>query len=252
MKILFLCSGNATRSIIAQAIANFHGGADVQAFSAGTKPSEIKPEVLALLQHKGIKTDSLYSKHLDTYQGEHFDVVVTLCDEVRAECEHQLQGQHILPWEIASPSARHSANALQQTLFEINEQVTALLDQKKIRPDEISPLLFYKCLADDIRLKTLAMLNVEGELCVCELMIALEQESQPKVSRHLSQLKKAGILCDRKYKKWVFYSINPTLPEWMQAVINTTVLHQPNYIALELKRLSSMGERPSQAAACCE
>lgn len=116
---------------------------------------------------------------------------------------------------------------------------------------QLSPLQFYKSLADEIRLKTLAMLVVEGELCVCELMAALEQDSQPKVSRHLAQLKKAGILCDRKQKQWVFYSINPRLPSWMKTVIETTVVSRPDYIEEELVRLNAMGERPIRMATCC-
>ncbi|NKC20706.1 metalloregulator ArsR/SmtB family transcription factor [Pseudoalteromonas sp. S4498] len=116
---------------------------------------------------------------------------------------------------------------------------------------QLSPLQFYKSLADEIRLKTLAMLMLEGELCVCELMVALEQDSQPKVSRHLAQLKKAEIVCDRKQKQWVFYSINPRLQPWMKAVIEATVVNQPEYIEVELGRLNMMGERPTRMVACC-
>ncbi|MCG7539232.1 metalloregulator ArsR/SmtB family transcription factor [Pseudoalteromonas sp. OF7H-1] len=251
MKILFLCSGNSTRSILAQALANFHGGSDVHAYSAGTKPSTVNATTLSMLRRLGINTDNLYSKHLNEYKDEHFDVVVTLCSEVQSECEGKLQGEHVLAWDIASPAERSCSSAYEQTLFDINEQVISLLREGKSQHTLLTPLQFYKSLADEIRLKTLAMLTVEGELCVCELMAALEQDSQPKVSRHLAQLKKAGILCDRKQKQWVFYSINPTLPLWMKAVINATVMHQPDYIKAELVRLNAMGERPTRMATCC-
>ncbi|MEI5637712.1 MULTISPECIES: metalloregulator ArsR/SmtB family transcription factor [unclassified Pseudoalteromonas] len=252
MKILFLCSGNSTRSIMAQALANYHGGGKVKAYSAGSKPGQVNAKALSLLARAGIDTHSLYSKHLDEYRTLHFDVVVTLCDEVKAECEGRIDGNRILAWDIASPSERESINQYEQTLFDINEQVKALVNEDAPVSAAPSVLPFYKALSDEIRLKTLALLMVEPELCVCELLVALEQQSQPKVSRHLAQLKQAGILCDRKYKQWVFYAINPTLPQWMVAVINTTVLQQPDFIATELARLHTMGERPQRQANCCD
>ena len=57
----------------------------------------------------------------------------------------------------------------------------------------MEPVQFYKCLADETRLKSLLLIEKEQELCVCELMAALE-ESQPKISRHLAQLRKCGLL----------------------------------------------------------
>ena len=61
-----------------------------------------------------------------------------------------------------------------------------------------------------------------GELCVCELMQALDEDSQPKVSRNLALLKKANILSDRKHGQWVFYRINSALPLWIKSVIAQT------------------------------
>lgn len=115
----------------------------------------------------------------------------------------------------------------------------------------LTSLAFYKALADEIRLKSLLLILEEGELCVCELLQALNQDSQPKVSRHLAQLKKLGMLRDRKQQQWVFYSINPKLADWMLAVLQQTKLHDPTLIQLELQRLNSMGERPVRMVACC-
>jgi DNA-binding transcriptional ArsR family regulator len=83
-------------------------------------------------------------------------------------------------------------------------------------------------------------------------MAALDEESQPKVSRHLAQLRKAGILSDRKHQQWVFYSINPTLPAWMKQIITSTVVNEPIFIEQELARLNTMGDRPTRVASCCE
>ncbi len=71
-------------------------------------------------------------------------------------------------------------------------------------PKAITPIQFYKCLADDTRLKTLFLIQQQGELCVCEITEALGV-SQPKVSRHLSQLRECGILQDSRKGQWVYY-----------------------------------------------
>ncbi len=62
-----------------------------------------------------------------------------------------------------------------------------------------------KALSDETRLRIINLLY-EKELCVCDIMEAL-QVTQTKVSRHLSNLKNAGLVSDRKHAQWVYYSI---------------------------------------------
>ena len=63
----------------------------------------------------------------------------------------------------------------------------------------------FKALSDDTRLRVIKLLQ-ERELCVCELMQVLEM-SQPRISRHLSVLKNAGLVEDRREGKWIHYSL---------------------------------------------
>lgn len=63
----------------------------------------------------------------------------------------------------------------------------------------------FKALSDVTRLRVIKLLQ-ERELCVCELMQVLEM-SQPRISRHMSVLKNAGLVEDRREGKWVYYSI---------------------------------------------
>lgn len=114
----------------------------------------------------------------------------------------------------------------------------------------MNPLSFYKCLADETRLRCLMLIEQEGELCVCELMAALD-EIQPKISRHLAQLRKCHLLQDRRQGQWVFYRINPTLPEWAQQVLRHTTQANPQFIESSLDNLRGMGDRPERAQACC-
>jgi len=67
-------------------------------------------------------------------------------------------------------------------------------------------LYIFKALSDETRLKILKLLN-RGELCVCEIVAALNM-IQPKVSFHLGVLKEAGLIKDRKQGKWIHYSID--------------------------------------------
>ncbi|MCP5017493.1 MAG: metalloregulator ArsR/SmtB family transcription factor [Ketobacter sp.] len=114
----------------------------------------------------------------------------------------------------------------------------------------MDPLSFYKCLADETRLRCLMLIEQEGELCVCELMAALD-EIQPKISRHLAQLRKCNLLQDRRQGQWVFYRINPSMPEWAQQVLAQTAQANTAFIKSNVRNLCSMGGRPERAQTCC-
>ena len=115
----------------------------------------------------------------------------------------------------------------------------------------LSPAQLFKCLADDTRLRMLLLIVQEQELCVCELTCALG-ESQPKISRHLAQLRTSGVLADRRQGQWVYYRLHPTLPEWAVRVLQATLQANHDWLTTDQKRLQQMGvDRPIRAAACC-
>jgi ArsR family transcriptional regulator, arsenate/arsenite/antimonite-responsive transcriptional repressor len=115
---------------------------------------------------------------------------------------------------------------------------------------KLDPLHFYKALADETRLQSLLLIQQEGELCVCELTTALGL-SQPKISRHLGQLRACGLLQDRRDGIWVHYRLNPKLPEWAGKVLNTTQAANPQCIKTAQQRLRRMRDRPARASVCC-
>lgn len=112
----------------------------------------------------------------------------------------------------------------------------------------MNPVQFYKCLADETRLQLLLLLQQE-ELCVCELMAAL-QESQPKVSRHLANLRECGLLEDRREGQWVYYHLHPSLPTWAVEVIKNTAINNPLVMKKSLLNLAAMGDRPLRKQSC--
>jgi len=107
----------------------------------------------------------------------------------------------------------------------------------------MNPLQFYKCLSDDTRLRCMLLIEHEQELCVCELTEAL-QEIQPKISRHLAQLRNCELLVDRKQGQWVFYRINPTLPQWAKNVLTETLASNGAFMKNNLQYLKRMEGRP--------
>ncbi|MDM8349532.1 metalloregulator ArsR/SmtB family transcription factor [Pseudomonas sp. sp1636] len=116
-------------------------------------------------------------------------------------------------------------------------------------PEPLAPPCVFKCLADETRARILLLVTREQELCVCELTCALG-ESQPKISRHLAQLRSSGLLADRRQGQWVYYRLHPTLPAWVLSVLHATLEANRHWLANDSQRLDCMGERPQRLAAC--
>lgn len=112
----------------------------------------------------------------------------------------------------------------------------------------MSPLELFKALSDLTRLQSLLLIQQEQELCVCELMVALEL-SQPKISRHLALLRDAELLETEKRGQWVFYRLSAQLDDWILAVI-AQACSQQDLSALD-QRLQDMGDRPERIQQCC-
>ncbi|HSV27986.1 MAG TPA: metalloregulator ArsR/SmtB family transcription factor [Candidatus Omnitrophota bacterium] len=105
----------------------------------------------------------------------------------------------------------------------------------------------FAALSDPIRLRSLALIAKQGEVCVCELVHAL-QAAQPKISKHLAILRDAGLVRDRRDAQWVHYSLSPDLPPWARDVVaaaiaggSATPIH-----AEDLARLGTMPARPAK------
>jgi ArsR family transcriptional regulator len=108
----------------------------------------------------------------------------------------------------------------------------------------------FTTLAHPLRLRTLLLLQQEGELCVCELTHALGM-SQPMISRHLARLRQGGLVSDRRQGLWVYYRLHDALPAWVRQVLAATadgVAGQAPYVE-DRAALSGMPNRPGSA--CC-
>ncbi|MCB2254155.1 metalloregulator ArsR/SmtB family transcription factor [Pseudomonas chlororaphis] len=114
----------------------------------------------------------------------------------------------------------------------------------------ITPPEVFKSLADETRARATLLIAHQGELCVCELMCALS-DSQPKVSRHLAQLRSSGLLLDRRQGQWIYYRLNPQLPAWVHEVLQVTLEANAHWLEDNAARLRNMGSRPVRETACC-
>ena len=102
----------------------------------------------------------------------------------------------------------------------------------------MSPLQFFKCLSDDTRLKSILIISQLEEVCVCDLMAALELD-QHKVSRHLAELRKCHILKDKRRGKWVYYQLHEQLPDWAINVIKQTAEENSSYFSEAITKLDA-------------
>jgi len=85
-RVLILCTGNSARSQMAEGLLRHDAGDRFTVESAGTKPSIVRPEAIAVMKEVGIDIASHRSKHVDEFAGQDFDYVLTVCDRANESC----------------------------------------------------------------------------------------------------------------------------------------------------------------------
>jgi arsenate reductase len=130
--VLFLCTGNSARSIMAEAILNFKGRPHFTAFSAGSHPSgRVRPEALRQLEMARIPTRDLRSKAWDEFTlpgSPKLDFVLTVCDNAANEVCPVWPGQPVTAhWGVPDPAAVRGSEAEVERAF---RQAFLLLDRR--------------------------------------------------------------------------------------------------------------------------
>jgi protein-tyrosine-phosphatase len=146
--ILFLCTGNAARSIIAEAIMNRVGGERFLAYSAGSHPrGEVNPHAIALLKRLDYPTDGLRSKSWDEFAkagAPKLDFVITVCDDAAGEVCPIWPGQPMTAhWGMPDPAAVTGrdvdiALAFAETYRMLDNRITAFANLKIAGLDRLS------------------------------------------------------------------------------------------------------------------
>jgi arsenate reductase (thioredoxin) len=85
-RVLILCTGNSARSQMAEGLLRHDAGDRFEVESAGTKPGHVRPEAIAAMKELGFDISGHRSKHVDEFQGQSFDYVVTVCDNAKESC----------------------------------------------------------------------------------------------------------------------------------------------------------------------
>jgi len=126
-RVLFLCTGNAARSQMAEGLANaFHSDA-IEAVSAGSRPAGfVHPMAVRALAEIGIDITGAESKGADRFVDEAFDVVVTVCDSAADDCPTWPNAKRIEHWSIEDPSFGGYAG-FQEKRDELARRITELV-----------------------------------------------------------------------------------------------------------------------------
>jgi protein-tyrosine-phosphatase len=102
--VLFLCTGNSSRSQMAEALLRHSAGRTVRVHSAGSHPKAVHPHAVAVLAEQGIDLAGARAKHVDEFAGRRFDYVITLCDRVREVCPEFPGHPEPVHWSLPDPA----------------------------------------------------------------------------------------------------------------------------------------------------
>jgi protein-tyrosine-phosphatase len=132
IRVLFLCTGNGTRSQIAEALLGDISAGEVEVASAGSHPKPIHPNAVRVMGERGIDIGGRSSKHLRVFARRRFDYIVTLCDRVREVCP-DFSGNPDRPhWSIPDPGLEGETDtdtypAFQRTADELERRIQFFL-----------------------------------------------------------------------------------------------------------------------------
>lgn len=136
-RVLVLCTGNSCRSVLAEALFNQLGKGKFEAVSAGSKPAGyVHPKSIETLKRHDIAPGKPFSKSWDVFDGQKFDIVVTVCDEAAAEsCPVFLGPAQKLHWSTPDPAKAAGTDAqieaaFDKAFFMLKERIEKLIHEE--------------------------------------------------------------------------------------------------------------------------
>ncbi len=137
--ILFVCTHNSARSQMAEGLMNHYFSGNYRAYSAGTEATLVKPWAIKALALDGIDISHHYSKTIDEFKGETFDVVVTVCDNARENCPFFPGAQTNIHMSFEDPSLVQGGEEEKVNAFaRSRDQIKAWMDDTfKMDPEEV-------------------------------------------------------------------------------------------------------------------
>jgi protein-tyrosine-phosphatase/DNA-binding transcriptional ArsR family regulator len=132
LRVLFLCTGNSSRSQIAEALIGPLSGGAVVAVSAGSSPKALHPSAVRVLRRRGIDISHNETKSLTRFTRRRFDLVISLCDRVREVCPEFPGAPETIHWSVPDPAATPGSDAetypaFEQTAVDLEARIRFLL-----------------------------------------------------------------------------------------------------------------------------
>ncbi len=136
-RVLILCTGNSARSQMAEGLLRADAGERFEVFSAGTHPSQVRPEAMVVMKELGIDLAAHRSKHVSEFGGQHFDYVLTVCDNARESCPIFPAGSIAIHHSFPDPASFQGSEEERFATFrQVRDEIRAYL--RSFPPDEAS------------------------------------------------------------------------------------------------------------------
>lgn len=133
-RLLVLCTGNSARSQMAEGLFRRAVGDRFEVFSAGTKPSLVRPEAVAVMAEIGIDISGHRSKSVAEFAGQPFRYVVTVCDNARESCPIFPGPVERIHWSFEDPAAVEGSREERDAAFRrIRDQIAAKVEDFRNR-----------------------------------------------------------------------------------------------------------------------
>ena len=116
-RVLILCTGNSARSQMAEGLLRQATDGRLDVFSAGTKPTTVRPEAVAVMAELGIDISKHRSKHVDEFARDRFDYVITVCDHANETCPVFPNRTERVHWSFPDPAADTGSEEQRLTAF---------------------------------------------------------------------------------------------------------------------------------------
>lgn len=134
VRVLFLCTHNSARSLMAESILRHLSQGKIEVYSAGNAPTQPHPFALQLLAHMGFDTSQQRSKHVAEFYGQSFDYIVTVCDRIHESCPTFPGDPKQVHWSFPDPvtvvgTEQEQYRAFEQVAFQLTNRIRYLLIQ---------------------------------------------------------------------------------------------------------------------------
>ena len=131
-RVLFVCTGNSSRSPMAEGLLRHRAGTQVQAASAGIRPKPLHPDAVAVMRDRyRIDITGHRPTHVETVAHERFDYVISLCDKAREACPEFPSEPGRIHWSLPDPAAGEGSlagyPAFERTAAELDTRIRFLL-----------------------------------------------------------------------------------------------------------------------------